>query len=148
MNNARNRGFTLIELMIVTAVIAVLAAIAYPSYQNYVTKTRRSIGTSTLMQVSGKQEQFYLDNKQYASDLSDLGYPGNPFFVDSNTQTAAADSSSMIYKISVTRPTITTYTLSAVPVNLQLESDTKCGTLTLNSRGTKGSSAGTVDDCW
>ena len=143
------RGFTLIELMIVVAIVGIIAAIAYPSYQDYLTKTKRSVATATLLQVSGRQEQFYTENRQYADDLTALMYPGNPFYVDPNTTIAAADAAGMIYRIEVRRPTVSTYTLSASPVHQQASADTKCGTLTLDNRGTKTESGtGSLSDCW
>lgn len=143
------KGFTLVELMIVVAIVGILAAIGYPSYIDYVTKTNRSVGTSTLLQVTARQEQFYLDNKQYADDLTKLGYPANPFYVDNNTEISGASSTAMLYKIEVNRTAVNKYTLSAVPLNQHLTRDTKCGTLTLDNRGTKGESGtGSVSDCW
>lgn len=145
----KQNGFTLMELMIVVAIVGILAAIAYPAYQDYLTKTKRAIGTSALLQVSGLQEQYYLDNKQYADTLTALGYPGNPFFIDSNTNTFAATAGSMIYRISLVRDAARSYTLTATPVNQQASNDTKCTTLTLDENGTKGhTGAGSLSDCW
>jgi len=65
----RNRGFTLIELMIVLAIVAILAAVGYPSYRNHVAKGQRSAGQQYLSDVAQRQEQYLLDRRQYATTL-------------------------------------------------------------------------------
>src|SRR6185369_3390771 len=65
-------GFTLIELMIVVAVIGVLAAIVYPSYQDYVRRANRSAAQQIMLDVSAKQEQYLTDRRSYAPDLPTL----------------------------------------------------------------------------
>ena len=65
--SARTRGFTLIELMIVVAIVAVLAAIALPSYQDYVRKGRRADGRAMLQSASLAQEKFRLTNVAFAN---------------------------------------------------------------------------------
>ncbi len=71
MSNAstprRARGFTLIELMIATAISAILASIAYPSFQSVVLKTRRVDALSTLVQVHLAQERWRSGNAGYAN---------------------------------------------------------------------------------
>src|SRR5210317_2140954 len=86
------RGFSLIELMIVVAIIAVISAFAYPSYDRYVIKTKRSVAQNALLQVADRQQQFFMDNKRFATDITNLGYQANPYVVDDNgTSTVAAD---------------------------------------------------------
>ena len=63
---ARHSGFTLIELMIVVAVVAILAAIALPNYSDYVTRGRLVEAAATLSGQRVKMEQFYQDARTYA----------------------------------------------------------------------------------
>lgn len=72
------RGFTLIELMIVVAVVAVLAAIAIPSYTDYITRARFAEATSALANLRVKMEQYYQDNRRYSTDAAGAtcGIPG------------------------------------------------------------------------
>jgi type IV pilus assembly protein PilE len=58
-------GFTLVELMMVTAIIAILAGIALPNYQNYVKKSRIAEATGALADYRVKLEQYYQDNRTY-----------------------------------------------------------------------------------
>ncbi|HYE35761.1 type IV pilin protein [Methylocaldum sp.] len=133
----KTRGFTLMELMIAVAVVGILAAVAFPGYQSQMIKTRRSDGKAALMNAAAKQEQFYLDNKTYASTMTALGYSANP-----------ASSEEGYYQISITASSATAFTLQAAPQGSQ-GSDAVCGNLTLNNLGTKTESgSGTVDDCW
>ena len=65
-------GFTLIELMIVVAIVAVLAAIALPSYNQYVIRGKLTEAYSNLLAMRVQAEQWYQDNRTYA------GYPCTP----------------------------------------------------------------------
>jgi type IV pilus assembly protein PilE len=59
------RGFTLIEIMIVVAIIAILAAIAVPNYADYVTRGRIIEATAGLGDGRNKMEQYFQDNRSY-----------------------------------------------------------------------------------
>lgn len=69
----RNRGFTLIELMMVVAILGIVASIAMPAYTEYVKKGRRSAAQSHLMEIAQRQQQYLLDARAYASTLTTLG---------------------------------------------------------------------------
>ena len=66
------RGFTLIELMIVVAVVAILAAVGYPSYRDHIARSQRSQGQQFLSDIAQRQEQFLLDVRRYAADRAEL----------------------------------------------------------------------------
>ena len=143
----RQRGVTLIELMIVIVILAVVASFAYPSYLNYVVDTKRTAATSILLQVADRQQQFFMDNKRFANDLTNLGFANNPLVIadDGRTMANAGDSEST-YSVALSNVTATTYTVTAAPLNGQAVRDTECGSLTLNQTLTKGSGGGS--DCW
>lgn len=148
----RSGGFSLIELMVVVAIVTILAVIAYPSYLEQTTKTRRGGGKSALLQIAVKQQQHYGNNKQYTLNLTDLGYSANTMYVNGSGEFFSAQGSDTYYSISVVTPSpvpnpVTTYTIQAVPLGAQQELDTDCGTLTLNQSRVR-TAAGGGADCW
>lgn len=130
-------GFSLIELMIVVAIVAILAAIAYPSYQKQVRDTHRADAKAGLTELAQFMERYYTANGRYVDSGGNA--PTLPF-----TQTPK-DGSSKFYNLSLSTATATAYTLQAVPINSQASDD--CGTLTLSHIGQKGAGA-TVSECW
>lgn len=87
-------GFTLIELMIVVAIVGILAAVAYPSYQDHIRKSRRVAAQSFLMNVGARQQQYLIDARTYASTLTELNISVppevNPYYtIDFNPASTA-----------------------------------------------------------
>jgi type IV pilus assembly protein PilE len=69
----RERGFNLIELMIVVVIVAILTAVALPSYFAQVQKSRRAEAKSALTQIATMQQQFRTEQNRFTVDLTDLG---------------------------------------------------------------------------
>ena len=69
MNYKRQPGFTLLELMIVTAIIGVLGGLAYPSYQSHIETSRRSDAKKTLLTVQLAEEKWRANNTTYTTDF-------------------------------------------------------------------------------
>lgn len=122
----RQPGFTLIELMIVVAIIGIIAAIAFPSYDESVRKGRRAAAQSFLIEVANKQQQYLLDARQYALGTG---------FLTTLSMTAPAEVT-QFYSLTVDPATATTppsFTITATPTERQLSD----GALTLNNLGAK-----------
>lgn len=73
MSRSKIAGFSLIELMIVVAIVAILAAVAYPSYQQHVIRNNRAAAQQYVLEVSSLQHQYILDTRNYATTLAALG---------------------------------------------------------------------------
>jgi type IV pilus assembly protein PilE len=74
MKSGRQSGFTLVELVIVMAIVAILAAVAFPAYQEQVRKGNRAAAQSEMMDIANRQQQFFLANRSYADSVDDLSY--------------------------------------------------------------------------
>jgi len=146
-NRRRQSGVTLIELMIVVAIIAIISAFAYPSYQRYVIKAKRTVAQNTLLQIADRQQQFFMDNKRFAANATALGFAANPYIVDDKGNSTVAADGDAIYSISLSNVTALTWTATATPLHQQLSRDTYCGSLSITHTGIK-SETGSSDDCW
>ncbi len=143
----RQRGFTLVETLVVIAIIALLASIGYPGYTTYLTRAKRATATSFMLMVADRQEQFFLDNKQYAAGLAELGYADDAVGLDNNGVVTNITYPARTYLIDLNDTSATTFTVNAAPQLAQADQDTICGTLTLTHTGLRGhTGAGT--SCW
>lgn len=123
----QNKGFTLIEMLIVIAIIGVLASIAIPSYKNYMYTSRRAEGKTDLLKIQLGMEKWRANNNTYPSALSDAGFTDN----------------SSYYNYAISGNTSSAYLLTATAQSSQT-GDSGCTSLTLDQSGTKTPASG----CW
>lgn len=74
---ARQRGFTLLEVMIVVAIVGIIAAVALPSYRTYVNSEKRTALQATLMQIAQKLENYKVISNDYGASNSNTSYAAN-----------------------------------------------------------------------
>lgn len=137
------KGFTLIELMIVIAIVGIITAIAYPSYTEYVRETRRANATVALSSLAGAMERFYTTNNTYVGTASG-GIP--TIFTDQSP----VDGGDAEYDLRVTATGSDSYTIQAQRTGIQTGDD--CGDFQLTQTGaqsiTNQAVGITATDCW
>lgn len=132
------RGFTLIELMIVVAIVGILFSIALASYEGYVLRSHRADGQSILLDISAREERFLAQNNSYTADLTtaaglNLGSTASRDGYYNLTVAACAAGS-----------IATCYLVTATATGGQTN-DTDCAIITYSSIGVK---SGTTGNCW
>lgn len=112
----KNSGFTLIELMIVVAIVAILAAVGVPSYQQYVIKTKRTDCQGNLVNFSLAMERFFVANNTYdgaATGPATTGSPLNSVFPSQ----CPLDSDVKTYDLTIEAADTSSYVLRATPIS-------------------------------
>jgi type IV pilus assembly protein PilE len=130
MNKTIKRGFTLIEVLVVVAIIGILASVAYPSYVDSVRKSNRASAKARMTDVAQREGVFYSEQTggaTYTTDLSKLNFPAGTLLSESKAHsvTVAAGTAGIA----------TSYTITATAVGSET---TACRTLTLDHLGTFG----------
>ena len=142
------RGFTLIELVVVIMIVGILAAVAIPSYRNYVTRSQRSDAKDAVLALATQQEKHYLQCNAYAT------------VIDAATDCAAGElqgagaSKNGWYALATgSADTALVFTATATAVNGENQwQDTECRSFTVNQAGVRSAlnADGTDNtaECW
>jgi len=138
----KNKGFTLIELMIVVAIIGILASIAIPNYSDYVEKSRRADAQAVLLSFSNVMERYATENNTYKGAAVGGGDTGTPAFFSAQ---APLDGSNKYYDLSILVATRTLYVIAATPINGKAQANDLCGQLTITSKNEKDAA---IAGCW
>ncbi|MCH7335854.1 prepilin-type N-terminal cleavage/methylation domain-containing protein [Acinetobacter sp. NIPH 2699] len=123
----KTQGFTLIELMIVVAIIGILAAIAYPSYQEHVRKTKRTDAQADMIELASRLQRYKIANFTFlkpdgtAIGLAEVGHSG----------ILPQSGGGTLYNLALSNVTAGTWTLTAISTGGQLDD----GDIVLNHRG-------------
>ena len=136
----QQNGFTLIEVLIVVAIVGIIASIAVPNYSQFMIDGRRTDAITFLSEAAGEQMRYFSDNNKYADDMEELGYGAAATF----------DSPEGHYRVGVTNPGgLSTFVLSATPVaGGKQAGDPECEAFTINDKNVKKNVGGTDTDCW
>ena len=141
MKKHKQKGFTLIELMIVVAVVGILSAIAYPSYTEYVRRGHRADARAGLLQA-----QLWMERAATATGVYPTALPAN--------LTWSGDTSKRYTIGFAANNTNAAFTLTAAPKSPGPQASDKCGTYTLSNTGLRGANgktstqSGYDTDCW
>jgi len=124
------RGFTLVEVLVVVAVLGILSAVVYPSYSNYVLRARRVDAKTALLDLASREERYYSVNNLYSNNGTALGY--------ATTFPVAINVSGNVY-YNLSAPVLQTtpspgYLAAATPVASQT-ADTSCYAFQINQLG-------------
>jgi type IV pilus assembly protein PilE len=106
------RGFTLIELMIVVAVIGILAAIAYPSYRDSVIRSNRNVAKGDLQGLAQAMERWRVQNNTFLGAAASAADTGAPAIFPTKSP---LDGTKTVYNLTIHAATATTFTIRATP---------------------------------
>ena len=136
--NGAQIGFTLVELMVVVAVIAILSSVAVPSYLSSIQKSRRTDAKSALLDLAAREERYFTVYNTYTTSAASLGYAAFPYTLNKGDYvvTVATGANGLSY--------------SLLASALGSQAGDACGGYTLNQLGLQGNVGNTLasSSCW
>jgi len=144
------RGFTLVEAMIVLVVVMILTTLAYPSYAGYITRARRIEGQVALVDTMQQQERYFMRNNTYLAFSAAAPEPAAQQFRPWSRASAARSAYELEGRACPGRSIAECIELRATPGTAQVDNrfqDPDCGVLTLDSTGRQGAT-GAAPNCW
>lgn len=149
----KQKGFTLIEVMIVVVIVAILAAVAIPSYQDSVRKTRRADAKEALTRIAALQERYFFTNNSYGT-LAQLGVGSTSqegHYTVAMVAPTASLNGSPIWCGATEATKYACFRITATSAGAQA-SDSECNQLSIDHVGKKTASksggADNSDVCW
>lgn len=137
-------GFTLIELMIVVAILAIISSIALPSYNSYVARAHRADARTQLMSASQYMQRFYAANDRFDADRSGAAIAT---LIPTNL-TIAPGEGAALYRLTITA-TASDFSLTMAPIAGSKMANDVCGGFTVNALGVTGvTGTESRDNCW
>ena len=133
MRRPGERGFTLLELMIVVAIIGILAAVAYPSYSNYILRGNRAAAQAVLMDIAQRQQQILLDTRSYACTTACTTSAATAAATGVNIPTKVSD----LYVISLSASAVPPPSFTATAKPIAGKTNANDGDQTITNTGAK-----------
>lgn len=134
-------GFTLVELMIVVAIIGILAAMGYPAYQEYAKRSRRADAKAVLLQLQIAEEKYRASCPQYADGINATTYS-----CSGGSHNLVSTATSPYYTFSIVSGDATSYLITATPAGIQVGD--RCGTFAVDQNGKNHTGSYATADCW
>lgn len=132
------RGFTLIEMMVVVAIVGILASIAYPSYTEQIAKGKRSQAKVQLLAAQQWMERFYSENYRYDKNSAGTASDDDSQFKSRFSFSPPPGEGKAVYSIALVTPLARdTYTIKATRIAGSAMANDKCGNFTIDSMGRK-----------
>ena len=146
-NIQRERGVTLIELVVVMVIVGILAAVAVPTYRAYVMRSQRSDAKDAVLALATQQEKHYLQCNTYATAID-----AATSCADGELQGADVSKNGW-YGLAIDAADATSFSVSATAVNGENQyQDTECRTFTVDQAGVRtaedAGGADNTDECW